>query len=229
MDKISVTLYDLLGYVLPGCVLLFTLSLIEATFLGSHHLPISALARNVGLSAVACYFLGAVAHSVGSILKDRLPNLFYDKSNRLDPDILNRAREIAKDIYGLSKDPERELTSLETYLLADSYVVASGKLVEREVLMAREGFYKASMVAMAVLSLTLLCAAIIGGATVQFGASSSQSLSRIATLSFTLCGVALSMVFRRSFRFFNRIKVNNTILLFMAIWSLGVTGKQKKQ
>lgn len=229
MDKISVTLYDLLGYVLPGCVILFTLSVIEATFLGSHHLAISAFAKNFGLSAVACYFLGAVAHSIGSILKDRLPKLFCDKSNRLDTDILNRAREIAKDIYGFSRDDKRELTNLETYLLADSYVVASGRLVEREVLMAREGFYKASMVAMALLSITLLCAAIFGGATVQFGTASSQAFSRIATLSFALCAAALTMVFRRSFRFFNRIKVNNTILLFMAIWSLGITDKQRTQ
>lgn len=227
MDKISVTLYDILGYLLPGCLLLCATSLTEATFVGSHHLSFSAMTANPALSAVACYFLGAIAHSIGSIIKDRKPHLFRDKDNRLDTDILERAKEIARDLYGLAGEGKRELTDLEMYLLADSYVIARGRLVEREVLQAREGYYKASMVAMAVLSLVLMCAGIFGGVAVQFGPKSVATLSRVATLSSGLAGVILTLVFRRSFRFFNRVKVNNTILLFMALWSLGKDDQQR--
>lgn len=163
MDKISVTLYDLLGYILPGCILLLVLSVIEATFVGSHHLSLSAMTANPALSAVACYFLGAVAHSTGSILKDWRPSFFSDKKSRLDQSILDRAKEMAKGLYGFAGEGDRDLTTLEIYLLADSYVIASGKTVEREVLQAREGFYKASMVAMAALSIAFFFAAIFGG------------------------------------------------------------------
>jgi len=227
VDKISVTLYDLLGYILPGCILLFTASLVEAIFAGSHHLSLSAMTANLALSAVACYFLGAVAHSTGSILKDRFPNSFSDKKNRLDPSILGRAKEMAKGLYGFTGEDERDLTTLEIYLLADSYVIASGKTVEREVLQAREGFYKASMVAMAALSIAFFFAAIFGGAVVQFGAKSVEEFSRLSTLLLGLMGLLLTLVFRRGFRFFNRVKINNTILLFMALWSLGGDRKQK--
>lgn len=227
MDKISVTLYDLLGYILPGCILLFTSSLVEATFAGSHHLSLSAMTANLALSVVACYFLGAVAHSIGSILKDWLPGFFSDKKSRLDKSILDRAKEMAKGLYGFAEEDKRDLTTLEIYLLADSYVIASGKTVEREILQAREGFYKASMVAMAALSIAFFFAAIFGGAVVQFGAKSVEELSRMSTLLLGLMGVILTLVFRRGLRFFNRVKVNNTILLFMALWSLGSNGKQK--
>lgn len=227
MDKISVTLYDLLGYILPGCILLFTASLVEATFGGSRHLSLSAMTANLALSAVASYFLGAVAHSTGSILKDRFPNFFSDKKSRLDQSMLDRAREIAKGLYGFAGENERDLTTLEIYLLADSYVIASGKTVEREVLQAREGFYKASMVAMAALSMVFFFAAIFGGAVVQFGEKSVEELSRTSTLLLGLTGMILTLVFRRGFRFFNRVKINNTILLFMALWSLGDDRKQK--
>lgn len=109
------------------------------------------MTTNLAPSVVACYFLGTIAHSVGSILKDWLPDFFSDKKSRLDQSILDRAKEMAKGLYGFTGEDERGLTTLEIYLLADSYVVASGKTVEREVLQAREGFYKASMVATAML------------------------------------------------------------------------------
>lgn len=227
MDKISVTLYDLLGYILPGCILFFTASLVEATFGGSRHLSLSAMTANWAPSAVASYFLGAVAHSTGSILKDRFPNFFSDKKSRLDQSMLDRAREIAKGLYGFAGENERDLTTLEIYLLADSYVIASGKTVEREVLQAREGFYKASMVAMAALSMVFFLAAIFGGAAIQFGEKSVEELSRTSTLLLGLTGMILTLVFRRGFRFFNRVKINNTILLFMALWSLEDDRKQK--
>ena len=168
-----------------------------------------------------------MAHSTGSIIKDRKPDLFRDKDNLLDADILERAKEIAKDLYGFGGEGKRDLTDLEMYLMADSYVIARGRLVEREVLQSREGYYKASMVVMAILSLVLICAGVFGGVAVQFGPKSVATLSRVATLSSGLVGVILTLVFRRSFRFFNRVKVNNTILLFMALWSLGKDYEQR--
>lgn len=46
LDKISVTLYDLLGYLLPGYVLLLACSVAEASFWGSSVFALSRISRN---------------------------------------------------------------------------------------------------------------------------------------------------------------------------------------
>lgn len=81
---------------------------------------------------------------------------------------------------------------------------------------------------MAALSMAFYFSAIFGGAVAQFGARSIDELSRMSTLLLGLMGLILTLVFRRGFRFFNRVKINNTILLFMALWRVGSDGETQR-
>ncbi len=59
LDKISVTLYDLLGYLLPGYVLLLASSVAEASYWERSSLfSVSSIGHNPVLAAIAAYFLG---------------------------------------------------------------------------------------------------------------------------------------------------------------------------
>ncbi len=70
LDKISLTLYDFLGYLLPGYILTFVCSLVESTFFGSDLFSLSRISNNVLPFTVVAYFLGYVAHNIGSLLRD---------------------------------------------------------------------------------------------------------------------------------------------------------------
>ena len=56
--EIAITLYDLFGYLLPGYVVLFAASLIEATFVGTWFLSLSLLRDQAPAFAVVAYFMG---------------------------------------------------------------------------------------------------------------------------------------------------------------------------
>src|SRR5205085_9652036 len=148
LDKISVTLYDLLGYLLPGYVLLLACSVAEACFWGSSVFALSCISRNPILSAVVAYFLGQASHAIGSWIKAKRYKWFDDRgSYRLNPEIAERVTQVIQETFGLKLEEDKKLSKIDRYVLADSYIVASGGSVERDILMAREGFFKASVVA----------------------------------------------------------------------------------
>ena len=76
-DKLSLTLFDILGYLLPGFVVLFTLSLLEATFsANSSLLSLTALGGNIFLFSIVSYYLGHVCHIVATTIKDTFFQIF---------------------------------------------------------------------------------------------------------------------------------------------------------
>lgn len=217
LDKMSLTLYDFLGYLLPGYVLVFGCSLLESTFLDSDLFHLSRVADDLLLFTVLAYFFGHAGHRIGSLLKDWRYGWFRDRNRRLSAPVFERAREVVKDAYGIKLDEGEKLDTLETYLLADSYVVASGGSTERDVLMAREGFSKASMVAFGFLSLILLSSLIVGGTKVQTQSGAFTQLTWSTTTVLAVAMLSLTLLFRGAFIFFNRVKINNTLLTFLAL------------
>jgi hypothetical protein len=217
LDKMSLTVYDFLGYLLPGYVLVFGCSLLESTFLDSDLFCLSRLTDALLLFTILAYFLGHAGHRIGSLLKDWRYSWFRDQNLRLSAPVFERVRKVVKDAYGIKLDEEAKLDTLETYLLADSYVVASGGSTERDVLMAREGFSKASMVAFGFLSLILFSSLIVGGTKVQTQSGTFTHLTWITTTVLAMAMLCLTLLFRRAFIFYNRIKINNTLLTFLAL------------
>lgn len=219
MDKITVTLYDILGYLLPGYIVLVAISLAASTFAASSVLPLSAFTAKALALALAAYYCGALTHNVGSMLKNRWPKCFSSKKHRLDAVCLDSARKRAREVFGLP-DTKTELNSLDLFILADSFVSVSGKCSDREILTAREGFCKGSMVAFAILTVVLCASIFASGIRIQMDQHTAVSLNWITSSVLALAAALVTCVFRRGFVFFNRIKVNNTILWFLALMSL---------
>lgn len=221
-DKISVTLYDLLGYLLPGFVLLFVCSLVEASWFSSNLFALSRFKNNPLIASIAAYFLGQAGHALGSwilartkIIKSRFGGKEVFKPGK---EIEQRVQQVIRDTFGFEIGGEKSehLSKGEIFLLADSYIVASGGSTERDILMAREGFFKGSAVAFALLSFICFSGFLIP-TKIQLQPGSFVSLTRwnvAGVCSFTFL---LTFLFIRRFVFFNCVKNTNSLLTFLAL------------
>ena len=212
--KLGLTLFDVLGYLLPGYVLVFCLSFIEATFLGSGYLSIASLKDNLFFSTVAAYFGGHVCHSIAASIKHRFFR-HLGENYRLNNPLYNESRRAILQTYNLK--PNFELDSLDVYLLADSYLVASGCLEERGSLHVREGFHKTASAAFGFLFITILSSLMVGGLRIQFESGNIQSLGWLPTVVYSILSLAAFRLFMGGFAFYNRMKLTNTYLIFLAI------------
>jgi hypothetical protein len=82
-EKVSLTLYDVFGYIVPGYVMLLVASLAESTFGKTGFLSLSDTTDNVLISIIAAYFLGNICHSIGSLLREWLWGSFSPSSRDL--------------------------------------------------------------------------------------------------------------------------------------------------
>lgn len=219
-EKIGLTIFDILGYLLTGYVMVFVLSLIEAIFLKSGLITLSVVGGNIFLFTVVAYFLGIVCHALSTLTKDKFYKLFAPKNGRLNPLIYNRFVEAIADTFKIYKiDDDKRLHTLDNYLLADSYILTEGCGEERMSLMVREGFFKTSMCAFFFLTLTSLASLFFGGLYIQPEAGKLFSFGIIPTLFIFALSAGITLLFRNRFIYYNRIKLNNTALIFLACYS----------
>ncbi|MBP7620182.1 MAG: hypothetical protein KA745_04360 [Gemmatimonadales bacterium] len=217
-DKVAVTLYDVLGYLLPGYLILLALSLGESTFATSSFLSLSVLTTHYIPSTVAAYFAGQAAHAVASsVTESRFRKVIQASREKLSSELYARMLSELEAVYGKEALPKAEKGNLEAYLLADSYLVAAGRGADRDVLLAREGFFKQSVVAAVALLVVLASSLAVGGVAVQPSPGVRTPVAWWPTMTATLLALAVVLLFRLRFGFYHRIKMNNTFLLFLAV------------
>lgn len=227
-NKISLTLFDVISYLLPGSVILFGLSVIEATFFPSDLLSISSIQENWLITSIIAYFLGQFSYRLASYAHNTWPTLFENRKLRLAGSIYNHVRDLLNDMYAIKFKEGERFHSLETYLLADSYVVASDKTAERDSLIAREGFYKNSMVAFAFLTVVVLVSLLNGGSKIQYASNSYYIFTIIGSIVVSIFLLIMTLVFWQGFVYFNRVKINNTLILAMTLRTLDLEGVIEK-
>ncbi len=187
--NLGLSLFDILGYLLPGYVLLVCLSVIEATFVHSSFFSLSLLGTNWIFSTIFAYFLGHICFFLATFSKDSFYFLFKKPRERnnetrflrflnkirlwiykvsfgnqdkgLSEPLYQTVKKSILETYRLNTDDSGKVTTMERYLLADSYVLASGGADERASLFVREGFYKSSTVAFAILSMAFLVSLLV--------------------------------------------------------------------
>ncbi len=246
-DKISVTLYDLLGYLLPGYILVMALAVLESTFLGSTLLTLQGIKSNPLPFSVVAYFLGQFCHAMGTTLKTKLrphaktiqqkigeSSITTRRKRRLErwlavvepcgaPIDENLETEVEKEIcaaFEITPDQLGEAGSrrdLNTYLLADGFILASGVAGEREIFQAREGFFKAATVAFLLLAALFGASILVGGASINRTATDAVGVNwwQALTLGGACFGFALIAWGRCAF--FSCLKKTHVKLLFLAL------------
>ncbi len=219
-EKLTISVYDFLGYLLPGYVALIACSLVESTLIGTWFLSLSFIDEHALVFAAVAYFMGHVVHAIASWLTESKLFRFLVQSPRprLTDPLNSLVRTELDRSYGDTVDAKNR-TGLEIYLLADAYVVASGGATERDMLIAREGFYKQSVAAFALMALVLVACDVRGGVLVQTQPGHVYPLTFWPSAFLTAVAAGILGLFRLRFGFYHRIKINNTLLLFAALRS----------
>jgi hypothetical protein len=219
-EKLGLTLFDILGYLIPGYLVVFTISIIEATFLKTSLISLSTIGSHVFLFSLMAYFLGIICHGFSALAKEKWNKLFSTDQNRLSLLLSERFSEAIADLFNIKPDNnDQKLNHLDNYLLADSYILTEGFGEERMSLMVREGFFKTSMCAFLISTLVSIASLFVGGLSIQTDIGKITAIGIIPTLICAVFSFGITVLFRDRFIFYNRIKINNTALIFLACYA----------
>lgn len=217
INDLKVTLYDIFGYLLPGCIFMAgVLLLIWALIYPSQplpllHLPVTAW---IGLG-LATYVLGHVTQGLGNALSRLTPPVEEEMvscaQHGLPAPILNALQTQLSQRLNIDS---HKLSGAWLYRLCDEGHLQSGCGSMREVYVYREGFYRGVTVAFALLALALLFRMLLPGAMLRISGV-TYPINR-ATIGFGLTLAIGSMVvcfFR--FRRFARYRVTHALLGYL--------------
>lgn len=213
--KFGLTLFDILGYLFPGYILLFGFSLLEATFFSSSIFSFQSLSGNIFFFTIAAYFFGHICHILSSLVKNYGYRLM-SKEDRLNRVLYEKFKKEVCRKFKISTNDVEKLSKLDLFLLADNYIVSRGMLEERNSLAVREGFHKSSAMAFGILFLIIFCAIFAGGLKFQNFPEILWSISVNATIAYALIAFSIFLLFVNRYVFYNRLKVNSIYLLFLA-------------
>lgn len=218
LSKFTLALFDVFAYLLPGIALLGILSLMEATFLKSSLLPLSRLGTLPVLMMLVAYYLGHLVHALAVLLTERVSWLCAPKGGDLSDAVFKQLRNRVVKVYELdvSPMPNQKLATLDTYKLADSYIVAKDKTAERESLHVRAAFARSSMVVFALLSLLSLLSLLNGGLSVRVTDSPEMLGTGMSVVVTVFAGLA-AYAFWVRFKYFTLLRRSSIYTLFMAL------------
>lgn len=218
LSKFTLALFDVFAYLLPGIALLGILSLVEATFLGSSLLPLSRLGTLPVLMMLVAYYLGHLVHALAVLLTEKVPWLCAPKGGDLSDAVFKQLRDRVVKVYELDVTdmPGQKLGTLDTYKLADSYIVARDKTAERESLHVRAAFARSSMVVFALLALVALLSFWSGGLAVRV-TSTTEVLSPVMSAVVAFFAGLAAYAFWVRFKSFTLLRRSSIYTLFMAL------------
>lgn len=219
LSKLTLAIFDVLAYLLPGLALLVVVALLEATFANTGMLRLDRVARAPAAALVAAYFLGQVAHGfAGWMLRGPMARLPGARGPGLRKELFDHVRQRVTEVYGIALatfDPPK-LQTLEVYQLADSYLATREKTAERESLVAREGFAKTSFGAFVLAAGAMVAMGLRGGLHWRL-ANGSGEISLASTLLLAVVLLLVAAVFWRRYVFFHGLKMTNTYTMFLAL------------
>jgi hypothetical protein len=102
-------------------------------------------------------------------------------------------------------------------MLSDAYNLATKQAPNRDTYLAMEGFYRGAMVAFAFMAAIFLSTIISGGFHIQKSPGDIVFGNQCLALILTILSIGLTLLFRNRYLFFNRIKMNDTYLYFLAL------------
>lgn len=128
LSKFTLAIFDIFAYLLPGVILLILSSFIEATFLSSQVLALNKLSDLPIPYLIMAYFLGHLAHGLGTVLTERVQWLRAPAGGDLSREVFDQIRARVVQTFAINSEalPGKKLDALSTYKFADSFVVAKG-------------------------------------------------------------------------------------------------------
>jgi len=245
MRELRFTLYEVLGYFLPGA-LFFAALVILLWGIRWHCLQVDLVnqvsQRELLVVAVFIYLLGHLSQALANWMDRLLDKLLVDDGPKVvkvifaglkrvfleqemdrqrqgiqPPGILERVRKALHEYYDVdvSKLKEGALSQL-----CDAAVVANGAPEEREIYIYREGFYRGVWLGLGLISLALLCPLIRqwihGDVVIEAPGCSLRPSARILAVFAFASWVCSCFMYSRYWRFRN-YRIDSGFLFFLSV------------
>jgi hypothetical protein len=166
MEKLSFTLYEIFGYLLPGGVVFLSMVVIYwAVFVPAVPLGIATFQVGVvtwGALVVTTYILGHATQGVANRCFRGVEKSVLASQPLWMRD---RASQVASEILKVSTN---QLEPRWIVVALDEYTVQAGKVGDREVFVYREGFYRATTLSLFFLSGAIVVRMFVPGASIMF-------------------------------------------------------------
>lgn len=224
IKDIEVTLYDIFGYLLPGCIALVSaLILLWTICYAGQPFPIRTPDTfGCAILLIAAYYAGHFVHAIA----DQLVNLFKidrwrtlekkDDDKSLPECIKEGAKRKIQQVLKLKADDVNAISYKWLYRIADEVIGQCGQPGDREIFMNRVGFYRGSLVAFFMLWLSLISR--IGIPITYF--TIHGKIFEIPSLAFILTVIILliGMIFLwYRYRKFVDYRVTSAVICFLAL------------
>lgn len=203
MDNLKVSLYDLLGYLLPGAIVLLALSICYwAAFGPTIPLPLGGLSVGAGMGiTLVALILGHMVQAIANILPSALmcseKEYFNPKTTTCLPhEIVLAAKKKLATTLATSPD------DITTTALCDAsrYATVSGSGAY-EIFLSHEGLYRGLAVSMFLLACSLSFRALREGTAVEIGSSNFPISAGSLALTVIILLVFVCLSWRRYHRF----------------------------
>lgn len=225
---LQVTLYDIFGYLFPGAIVVFALTILSWSLFWPAQ-PYTIYTDfswpAVIIIALVSYLGGHLAQACGNFL-EKLPRAtdILHKRLLIDEGLSGELKKTLGKRFGASAEalPPREM-----YQLCDQCLVHHGSLGEREVFIYREGFYRGVCVALAVLAIGLSVRLVRFPARLWILDSPTDIPFGALVLAILISVLGCWLCFRRYLRFAEH-RIRTCLLRFLAL-STGPSIAAKKE
>lgn len=229
MKDLEVTLYDVFGYLIPGCIAFTGIYLIAWRLVLPLDQDWSKMSSGgwavvLGIAYVIGHFVQALSNAVSRLIQKDPVHRILTEHSVSSPDIVLQANKRACIKMGLSA--ENDLTMKTLYDFMDHYLQQHGNTESRNIYVYREGFYRGLAGGLLLLAIgTIILMTGEQGNFSAFGATIKVTKPCAGFLGvFSIIMALLSMVRYRRFLIY---RVKNTLYSFLAICNSSEKGGPK--
>ena len=220
MKNIEITLYDIFGYLIPGCVTFVGIYLIAWRIVlpldqDWSNVSTAGWAVTLGAAYVIGHFVQALSNILGDFgLKNAEESILADTS-LVPSSMIPLAQKAARRAIGLSGNSSLNLKAL--YEIMDHYILQHGRTDSRDLYVYREGFYRGLSMGLFLLAIGSLIHMTGGQTTIAiFGCCITVTKARMAFAAILSAIMALFGFAR--YRRFVIYRVKNCLFSFLAIY-----------
>lgn len=219
MKTVEITLYDIFGYLIPGCVAFVAIYLIAWRIVLPAHQDWSSI------STLGWIIVAGVAYVTGHLLQ-ALSNIVYRfgwknpeqcilvDASLVPSNVLVVAQEASRRAIGLSENDNVDMKTL--YEIMDHYIQQHGKTESRDIYIYREGFYRGLSVGLFLLTIGSLIH-MTGEETAAAAFGGTITLTRPCMGFVAILSVIMALLGLARYRRFMTYRVKNCLFSFLTI------------
>jgi hypothetical protein len=208
MSNLRFTIYEILGYLMPGIVGVAAIAVFYwSAFFPNHPIELanySLSEEEIAALILTSYFIGHFIQGLCNYLPKPEALMESDKDSE---GLIKNARE------GMRGRCSLDLGKCKLYELtgaAETVMLQTGKTDTHDVYLYREGFYRGGCASFGLLSLALLFRATRIGASAAIGGKATP-ISSCLLASTSLLSVLIAIIFYRRYRRFAEYRIKNLL------------------